>query len=73
MNNFENLKNAILFNKETKQYIEDSYNYILENPTLPEINIFINLLSMVGNKSKRTMEILKVIDFIRFPINKSLK
>ncbi len=71
MDKLKRLKHAIFYQKDIEKCVEECYEEFLEGNTFHEINIFINLLEMIDNKNERIIEILKVMNLIKFPINKS--
>lgn len=63
------LKVAVLARKDCEGAVEACYRDFLDNFDAVEATIFLNLLEM-ATKTPRIEEILKVIDFVRFPVKK---
>jgi hypothetical protein len=71
MDNLLSLKEAIFNLRETNDLVLLCYNDLLDNYNPEQCCIFINLLEML-EKNEKIIEIMKVLDLIRFPVKKSL-
>lgn len=73
LTNLCSLKNAILKHKNYKKELEICYGDFLNEFNFEAATIFFNLLQIIPNKDERIVEILKVFDFVRFPVKKFIK
>lgn len=71
MENLKKFKEAILHKKEYTQELESCYLDFLNSFDIQNATIFLNLLEMCDT-NRRIEEILKVFDFIRFPVKKAI-
>lgn len=69
MENLAKLKNTVLAGRDCKEVVEACYRDFLDNFNAAEATMFLNLLEM-ATRTPRIEEILKVIDFVRFPVKK---
>lgn len=72
MDNLELLKDCVLTGKDTADAVEACYGDFLDSYDARHATVFLNLLEM-GPCSPRTQEILKVLDFVRFPVKKTVQ
>lgn len=70
--NLCSLKEAILQHRDFTKELEMCYSDFLDSFDAVSATIFINLLEMLPLETKRVEEILKVFDFVRFPVKKSV-
>ena len=71
MENLIKLKESILHKKDYTNEIEACYSDFLNSFDFSNATIFLNLLEMCES-NRRLEEILKVFDFIRFPVKKAV-
>lgn len=71
MEGLEALKAAVCSNADTSGPLERCYAELLDDYNQVHATIFMNLLEMV-DRSPRVEEMLRVMDFIRFPVKKSI-
>lgn len=72
MENLEELKKLIFAKKSVTDQIETCYADFLSDYSTCNAAIFLNLLEML-DATPRIEEILRVFDFIRFPVKKTLQ
>jgi hypothetical protein len=74
MENLIKFKEAVFQKKDYRNELENCYFDLLNEFNLTNATLFINLLEMSRKNevnSGRIEEILKVLDFVRFPIKRS--
>ena len=71
MDHLTQLKEALLTGRDTDVLIDACYVDFLENYQASNACVFSNLLRMARN-TPRITEILKVIDLVRFPVEKAV-
>lgn len=71
LESFQRLKNAILCKHDISAPLEEAYADFLSEYSPQRGNILANLLKMV-EPTPRIEEIQKVINFVRFPVKKSI-
>lgn len=71
MDNLIKLKECIFRNKPSSDAIELCYKDFLDDFEPANAHIFLNLLEMT-EKTPRMQEILKVFNFVKFPVKKTI-
>ena len=71
MENLQKFKNSIFQKNEHSEELETCFSDFLENFNLENSEILLNLIEMC-DKTERIDEILKVFDFVRFPVKKTI-
>lgn len=69
MENLMKLKGNTLAGRDCKEAVEACYRDFLHSFKAVEATVFLSLLEMAV-KTPRIEEILKVMDFVRFPVKK---